>query len=238
MGRARDRARRAERASSRRTASGIPSTCRPSAQATIGGMTANNSCGARSMRYGNMVHNVLAAETWLSTRRDRHVRRGRRERIGRSEPRLRDRGAALSRARRDRARAARARARRDRARCAEGAAARRRLQPRHGFGRRVQHGAACWSARKARSPTSAGSSSSCRRCRRTKRSAIVPLPDVLSGDGAHAAHRQARPAARRARRPHDDRAVARNRDVPRDGRQDDPRRRRTRSCWSSSRATT
>src|SRR5262245_40405379 len=38
-----------------------------SAQATIGGMTANNSCGARSLRYGNMVHNVLAAETWLSS---------------------------------------------------------------------------------------------------------------------------------------------------------------------------
>ena len=38
-----------------------------SAQATIGGMTANNSCGARSMRYGNMVHNVLAAETWLTS---------------------------------------------------------------------------------------------------------------------------------------------------------------------------
>jgi FAD/FMN-containing dehydrogenase len=38
-----------------------------SAQATLGGMTANNSCGARSMRYGNMVHNVLAAETWLSS---------------------------------------------------------------------------------------------------------------------------------------------------------------------------
>jgi len=38
-----------------------------SAQATIGGMTANNSCGARSMRYGNMVHNVLAAQTWLSS---------------------------------------------------------------------------------------------------------------------------------------------------------------------------
>jgi FAD/FMN-containing dehydrogenase/Fe-S oxidoreductase len=37
-----------------------------SAQATLGGMTANNSCGARSLRYGNMVHNVLAAETWLS----------------------------------------------------------------------------------------------------------------------------------------------------------------------------
>ncbi|HZF30722.1 MAG TPA: FAD-binding and (Fe-S)-binding domain-containing protein, partial [Gammaproteobacteria bacterium] len=38
-----------------------------SAQATLGGMTANNSCGARSLRYGNMVHNVLAAETWLSS---------------------------------------------------------------------------------------------------------------------------------------------------------------------------
>ncbi|HUQ52803.1 MAG TPA: FAD-linked oxidase C-terminal domain-containing protein, partial [Gammaproteobacteria bacterium] len=38
-----------------------------SAQATIGGMTANNSCGARSLRYGNMVHNVLQVETWLST---------------------------------------------------------------------------------------------------------------------------------------------------------------------------
>ena len=38
-----------------------------SAMATIGGMTANNSCGARSIRYGNMVHNVLAAEAWLTS---------------------------------------------------------------------------------------------------------------------------------------------------------------------------
>jgi FAD/FMN-containing dehydrogenase/Fe-S oxidoreductase len=38
-----------------------------SAQATIGGMTANNSCGARSLRYGNMVHNVLAAEARLTS---------------------------------------------------------------------------------------------------------------------------------------------------------------------------
>ncbi|MBN1239167.1 MAG: FAD-binding oxidoreductase, partial [Gammaproteobacteria bacterium] len=37
------------------------------AQATIGGMTANNSCGARSLRYGNMVHNVLEIEAWLPT---------------------------------------------------------------------------------------------------------------------------------------------------------------------------
>jgi FAD/FMN-containing dehydrogenase/Fe-S oxidoreductase len=38
-----------------------------SAQATLGGMAANNSCGARSLRYGNMVHNVIAAETWLTS---------------------------------------------------------------------------------------------------------------------------------------------------------------------------
>jgi FAD/FMN-containing dehydrogenase/Fe-S oxidoreductase len=38
-----------------------------SAQATIGGMTANNSCGARSLRYGNMVHNVAAIEAWLTS---------------------------------------------------------------------------------------------------------------------------------------------------------------------------
>ncbi|HYG87643.1 MAG TPA: FAD-linked oxidase C-terminal domain-containing protein [Azospirillum sp.] len=37
-----------------------------SAQATIGGMTGNNSCGTRSLRYGNMVHNVRAIDAWLA----------------------------------------------------------------------------------------------------------------------------------------------------------------------------
>ncbi len=36
-----------------------------SAQATLGGMAGNNSCGSRSIAYGNMVHNVLGAEAWL-----------------------------------------------------------------------------------------------------------------------------------------------------------------------------
>ncbi len=36
-----------------------------SAQATLGGMAGNNSCGSRSIRYGNMVHNVLGIEAWL-----------------------------------------------------------------------------------------------------------------------------------------------------------------------------
>ncbi len=34
-------------------------------RATLGGMTGNNSCGARSIRYGNMVHNVRSVEALL-----------------------------------------------------------------------------------------------------------------------------------------------------------------------------
>jgi FAD/FMN-containing dehydrogenase/Fe-S oxidoreductase len=37
-----------------------------SAQATLGGMAGNNSCGSRSIRYGNMVHNVQAVEAVLA----------------------------------------------------------------------------------------------------------------------------------------------------------------------------
>ena len=36
------------------------------AQATLGGMAGNNSCGSRSIAYGNMVHNVLGARAFLS----------------------------------------------------------------------------------------------------------------------------------------------------------------------------
>jgi FAD/FMN-containing dehydrogenase/Fe-S oxidoreductase len=37
-----------------------------SAQATLGGMAGNNSCGSRSIAYGNMVHNVIGAQAWLA----------------------------------------------------------------------------------------------------------------------------------------------------------------------------
>ncbi|MCH8198105.1 MAG: FAD-binding oxidoreductase, partial [Proteobacteria bacterium] len=40
-----------------------PSTA---SRATIGGMAGNNSCGARSIRYGNMVHNVRAIDAVLA----------------------------------------------------------------------------------------------------------------------------------------------------------------------------
>ena len=36
-----------------------------SAQATLGGMAGNNSCGSRSIEYGNMVHNVRAIDALL-----------------------------------------------------------------------------------------------------------------------------------------------------------------------------
>jgi FAD/FMN-containing dehydrogenase/Fe-S oxidoreductase len=36
-----------------------------SAQATLGGMAGNNSCGSRSIQYGNMVHNVRAIDAVL-----------------------------------------------------------------------------------------------------------------------------------------------------------------------------
>jgi FAD/FMN-containing dehydrogenase/Fe-S oxidoreductase len=39
-----------------------PSTA---SRATLGGMAGNNSCGSRSLRYGNMVHNVRAIEAIL-----------------------------------------------------------------------------------------------------------------------------------------------------------------------------
>ncbi|TMH02859.1 MAG: FAD-binding oxidoreductase, partial [Betaproteobacteria bacterium] len=41
-----------------------------SAQATIGGMAGNNSCGSRSIEYGNMVHNVVGIEAILADGRE------------------------------------------------------------------------------------------------------------------------------------------------------------------------
>src|SRR5690625_4409278 len=36
------------------------------AQCTLGGMAGNNSCGSRSLQYGNMVHNVEAMDVLLA----------------------------------------------------------------------------------------------------------------------------------------------------------------------------
>ena len=47
-----------------------PSTA---SRATIGGMAGNNSCGARSIRYGNMVHNVRAIDAVLADGTEAHL---------------------------------------------------------------------------------------------------------------------------------------------------------------------
>src|SRR6267142_1776280 len=43
-----------------------------SAQATLGGMAGNNSCGTRSIRYGNMVDNVLGIDAVLADGSEHH----------------------------------------------------------------------------------------------------------------------------------------------------------------------
>ncbi|MBL8381840.1 MAG: FAD-binding protein [Burkholderiales bacterium] len=43
-----------------------------SAQATLGGMAGNNSCGSRSIAYGNMVHNVLGIDAILADGAEEH----------------------------------------------------------------------------------------------------------------------------------------------------------------------
>ncbi|HEY7787723.1 MAG TPA: FAD-linked oxidase C-terminal domain-containing protein [Casimicrobiaceae bacterium] len=50
----------------RRHALWFPVDVSTSAQCTLGGMAGNNSCGSRSLLYGNMVHNVVALDTRLS----------------------------------------------------------------------------------------------------------------------------------------------------------------------------
>src|SRR5450830_1193411 len=44
----------------------FPGDVSTAAQCTIGGMSGNNSCGSRSIEYGNMVHNVLAIDAVLA----------------------------------------------------------------------------------------------------------------------------------------------------------------------------
>ena len=55
-----------------------------SAQATLGGMAGNNSCGSRSIRYGNMVHNVLGIDARLADGSERRVRADRPAASGRA----------------------------------------------------------------------------------------------------------------------------------------------------------
>ena len=65
-GRARRRARSAQRASAAARPLVSRSTSARRRRRRIGGMAGNNSCGSRSIAYGNMVHNVLAIDALLA----------------------------------------------------------------------------------------------------------------------------------------------------------------------------
>ena len=146
-----------------------------SAQATIGGMAGNNSCGSRSIRYGNMVHNVLAIDAVLAdgiangasarATSSRPDRAGYRELVGK-RPRAR-----LSARRRDRS------------------ALPKVLRRVAGYNLELHRGsrptrdgphqprAACWSAPKARSPSRAHSPQA-RAAAAAQGARRVPLPDA------------------------------------------------------------
>ena len=187
-----------------------PSTA---SRATIGGMTANNSCGSRSLRYGNMVHNVRGVDALLAD--------GTTAWFGEVPGNFRDpmaaHAGALSRPGAPHARPAPARGRRDRAALSEGAAAGRRLQHRQHRRQRPQHGAPAGRLRRharllqrdrariAADPGAPGARH-------------LPFPELLRRDGRDPADRRARPQRGRAGRPHDDRFVARHPDVPPGGR--------------------
>ncbi len=65
-----------------------------SAQCTLGGMAGNNSCGSRSLAYGNMVHNVVAIDARLADGTE--ARFSTESRMGDAAPRLRDLVAGLN----------------------------------------------------------------------------------------------------------------------------------------------
>jgi FAD/FMN-containing dehydrogenase len=57
-----------------------------SSRATIGGMVGNNSCGARSLRYGNTRENVIAVDAVLADGASAHVGPAARDHGGNLQP--------------------------------------------------------------------------------------------------------------------------------------------------------
>ncbi|MFZ5782908.1 MAG: FAD-binding and (Fe-S)-binding domain-containing protein [Pseudomonadota bacterium] len=72
-----------------------------SAQCTLGGMAGNNSCGSRSIRYGNMVHNVASIDALLASGERARFGSARPEDMPASVRRIADAVAALAFAERD-----------------------------------------------------------------------------------------------------------------------------------------
>ena len=203
-------------------------------RATIGGMTANNSCGGRSLRYGNTRENVLVDRRAAGRRHARRIS----VRWRRTCPtcrRIRRCGrwrAICSRS----ARARPTRSRRAFPRCSAGSAA--TTSTRWCRAATTSTSRISWSARKARS--------------RFSTAIELKLSPLLGRRAVGACHfgsfHEAMEAAQHIVKlapiavelvdAHHDRAGARDRHVPADARGVRARRRRRRCCWSSSPRTT
>jgi hypothetical protein len=145
------------------------------AQCTLGGMAGNNSCGSRSLAYGNMVHNVVAIDAILSDGTEARFQDERA--MGDAPPRVRELVKGL--------RAIAAREHEEIARMVP-KVMRRSAATTSTSGTRRANGPTprtaastwptCWSAAKARWRPPNASRSRCSRCRRHKTLGVVNFP--------------------------------------------------------------
>ena len=214
-----------------RTGCGFPVDVSTSAQATLGGMAGNNSCGSRSIAYGNMVHNVLGHRC-VAVRR-RRVEFGpvaiARTGAPRASPHfVRELAARIARA----SPSAGPRC------CAAWAATTSTSSTTRASGLHAPTAAStsriCWSARKARSAFTRALRLKLAPAPRASGARRRQFPDLSCRNAGAAAYRQARAERGGADGPHHDRSGARQSGLPPAARARSDRAVRPRSCWSSS----
>ena len=184
-----------------------------SAQATLGGMAGNNSCGSRSIAYGNMVHQRARCQCMALGRSGHRIRAG--CKVGRSgcgHRRLCARAGAETPSRHT-------------GTLAEGLASGRRLQPR--YFRQSERASlhrltvkstsrTCWSARKARWPVTRRLELRLAPLPSNKVLGVVNFPTFRAAMDLGPAHRQTAADRGGAGRSHDDRSGAGKSGVPPD----------------------
>ena len=170
-------------------------------RATIGGMVGNNSCGARSLRYGNTRENVLSIDAVLADGASAH--------FGPAARDLSDlpRQSPLVPLARDLLALGGARGRRDRNELSKSAAPGRRLQSRRA-GARPQRSQSRAHSRRLRGHARVlhQDRAEALAAARAARGRRLPFRQLRQGDGRRAAHRQARADRGRAGRSHHARA--------------------------------
>ena len=190
-GRARHRARRSQPGAARPHGLWFPVDVSTASRATIGGMTANNSCGGRSLRYGNTRENVHLDRRAAGRRRQGAFRPG----GGRPVRPAGEFAAAAAGARP--VRAGRARGRRDRGALSQGAAPGRRLQYRRAGAGQERHQPRAHPGRlRGHARVLHRDRAEAVAAARPARGRRLPFRPLPRGDGGGAAHRQARARSR------------------------------------------